>query len=134
MAIEIRKRIRAVRQAKGFTTVEIARQAGISRPYYSQLEGGKRRLSVPHLEKIAAALGVSVSKLYQDEPLEEGRKTRKGSRSLRPVNTPELREKLEPLLGKQTADFIDCYQVWVQSPETFKRKLRGKGGASRNSI
>ena len=70
---------------------------------------------VPHLEKIAATLRVSVSELYQEEPSEEKKKIRKGYRSLRPVNTSELREKLGPLLGNKTDDFVDCYQLWVKA-------------------
>lgn len=38
------------------TVVELAEKAGISHPYLVRIEGGKRRLSVPIAERLAAAL------------------------------------------------------------------------------
>ena len=52
MRSNIRDRIRALRKEKGLSALQVARRLGISRPYYTQLEGEKGRLSVDHLEKI----------------------------------------------------------------------------------
>ena len=61
------KRIRAFRQAKELTAREVAKALGISRPYYTQLEGGKRRLSAEHVRQIALALDVRVGQLFGEE-------------------------------------------------------------------
>ena len=113
---------------------QVARRLGISRPYYTQLECGKRRLSVDHLEKIARVLGVTVAALY-----DEGGVARTGPPKprpeefghLRPVNARELRRKVEPLLGERTDDFMECYFVWVESPRAMRREVAadGKGEA-----
>ncbi|MFB2581516.1 helix-turn-helix domain-containing protein [Herbiconiux sp. P15] len=52
-------RIRSFRQARGLTLVELARLAGLSHPFLSQLERGQARPSMVSLERIARALGSS---------------------------------------------------------------------------
>jgi len=42
----------------------VAKRVGISRPFYTQLEGGSRRLSVNYLIAIAEALEVKPTKLF----------------------------------------------------------------------
>lgn len=52
--------IRAYRKFRGFTGEELARMAGISRPYLTQLETGKKAGSIEVLKAIAAALKVDL--------------------------------------------------------------------------
>ena len=47
--MQIAERIKRIRLLKEVPATEIAREIGVSRPYYSLLEGGKRRLSAEHL-------------------------------------------------------------------------------------
>ena len=128
MDLEIRKRIRVLREQRGFSAAGVAREVGIFRPFYTLIEGGKRRLTVELLEKIAGVLGVTVVELYGGN---SGSSERLGTRDsnkptqyLRPINTPELRRKLKPILGSNTDDFVDCYQLWVRAPKDLKRKLQ----------
>ena len=60
-------RIRAIRERKELTGRDVASVLGISRPYYTQLEGGKRRLSAEHVWRIALALDVRVGQLFGEE-------------------------------------------------------------------
>ncbi len=64
MPIVIREKIRAIRIQKGLSAKEVAESIGISRPYYTQLELGSRRLSAEHVQNIAIALDVLISELY----------------------------------------------------------------------
>jgi len=50
--------IRVWRQYRGYSQVKLAGEAGISMPYLSQLESGKRKGSVEVLAEIARALKV----------------------------------------------------------------------------
>ena len=50
--------IRRIRKQKKLTAVVVSGRIGISRQFYTQLEGGKRRLSVNYLIAIAEALEV----------------------------------------------------------------------------
>lgn len=62
----IGKRVRAYREAKGITATQLAKDAGISRSYLSELENGAgnhRRPSAQVLYALGKALGISMSDL-----------------------------------------------------------------------
>ena len=64
---EILKYVRAMRTSRNMSQERVAEFVGISRPFYTQLEGGKRRMRVDYILKIAAALGVPVSELFKNQ-------------------------------------------------------------------
>jgi len=62
--IRLGKRIRALRQAKGWTQEELAGTAGLHPTYIGGIERGERNLSFDNLLKIAHALREPLSSLY----------------------------------------------------------------------
>ncbi len=52
-----------LRKRRGWSQPDLARASGLSGPMISFLEGGKRDFRLPTMEKIAAALDVSVPEL-----------------------------------------------------------------------
>ena len=58
--LEIGKKIKELRAAKGLTQDKLARAAGLLRPNLARMEAGKHRPTTDTLEKIAAALKVPV--------------------------------------------------------------------------
>ncbi|MBX2997883.1 MAG: helix-turn-helix transcriptional regulator [Caldilineaceae bacterium] len=58
--------IRVWREHRGLTQQQVADQAGISKPYLSQLESGKRQGRIDMLQKIAQVLVVSLEDLVID--------------------------------------------------------------------
>jgi transcriptional regulator with XRE-family HTH domain len=59
-------RLRALRQRRGMTQVQVARKAKVTPFYISQLETGLRKNpSLPVLRRLARALGVSVGELLE---------------------------------------------------------------------
>ncbi len=60
--------IKRVRREKRLAQQDLASLAGITREYLSALENGHRVPSLALLEKIAAALGVSITVLLRDQP------------------------------------------------------------------
>ncbi len=60
---EIGLRILELRKNKGYSQDELAKLIGISRPSLTQVELGKRNLSVIELKKIADNLSISIDKL-----------------------------------------------------------------------
>ena len=64
--MKIEDKIRRVRLRKGITQNQIAEKIGISQPTYAQWENGKRKPKLETLKKIADALEVPVSTLYDD--------------------------------------------------------------------
>ena len=61
------KRIKPLRNELGFSQEELADRAGIDRTYITSVECGKRNISIVNIEKIATALGVTLSKLFDFE-------------------------------------------------------------------
>ena len=55
--------VRAWREHRGMTQEALATVAAVSKPFISQIEGGKREGSVGTLKKLAAALGVPLAAL-----------------------------------------------------------------------
>lgn len=58
------ERIRALREAAGYSQDNFALEAGIARSYYSGIERGERNVAVLNLIRIASTLGVEVGELF----------------------------------------------------------------------
>lgn len=59
------KRVRQLRLDRGFNQAEFARFAGIDRSYLSEIERGRKSVSVPMAEVIALHLGIDIGKLFK---------------------------------------------------------------------
>jgi DNA-binding Xre family transcriptional regulator len=59
--------IRVWREHRGFTLQELSEEAGISKPYMSQIETGKRTGTTDVLSAIAKALGLSIDDILEVE-------------------------------------------------------------------
>ncbi len=59
--------VRVWREYRGLTQQQLAEAAGISKPYLSQIESGRRRGTAAVLSAIAKALGVTVDDLLPQE-------------------------------------------------------------------
>ena len=55
------KRLRELRQAKGYSQEKVGQLCGLDRTYIASVEAGKRNISLENMEKIAAALNISLS-------------------------------------------------------------------------
>ena len=60
-------RIKVLREAQKLTQVELSGRAMISQPYLHDLENNKRGAKPETLQRIADALGVTVSDLMEQE-------------------------------------------------------------------
>jgi len=68
---QLAERIKALRQARGWTQEQLAERAAIQRSYVGDLELGCRNPSVRALVKVSNAFGIAVAEL-----LDSGRKGR----------------------------------------------------------
>ena len=57
--------VRVRREELGLTQEDLAEKAKIHRTYLSDVERGTRNLSLLNIEKLAAALSLTVSELFQ---------------------------------------------------------------------
>ena len=58
--------LRQLRLDAGLTQMQVAEQLGEPQSFVSKYESGERRLDVVELKHVAAALGVSLTKLFED--------------------------------------------------------------------
>lgn len=63
--MDIAKNIKTLREKKGMSQKELISIVGLGAPMYSRIETGKAEPSLTTLEKIAKALGVSLSELFE---------------------------------------------------------------------
>ena len=59
------QRIRNYRTAKGLSQEKLAELSGCHPTYIGQIERGEKNATIESIEKIAAALNVSLSKLFE---------------------------------------------------------------------
>lgn len=59
------RRVRSLRDAKGWSQERLAEQADLDRSYIAGIEVGARNPSVKALERLAAALSVRISELFE---------------------------------------------------------------------
>lgn len=63
--VDVGERLRAIRRLRRATLRSIADRAGLSESFLSQVERGRSNASIASLRRIADALGVSVSDLFE---------------------------------------------------------------------
>jgi len=60
-------RVKELRARSGISQELLAERAGLDRTYMSGVERGERNISIVNIEKIAAALNVSIEYLFSSE-------------------------------------------------------------------
>jgi transcriptional regulator with XRE-family HTH domain len=61
-------RLREIRESRGMTQTAVARQAGLSRSFYAQVEHARQAISVDRAFAIANVLGVQMTELFTAFP------------------------------------------------------------------
>lgn len=64
--------IRKKRVEMGISQEELAHRCGLHRTYMGAVERGERNVSLQNIEKIATALDISISALFEAVELERG--------------------------------------------------------------
>jgi transcriptional regulator with XRE-family HTH domain len=59
-------KVKQVRESRGWTQETLAGKAGLDRSYIAGIEAGLRNPSTKALSKLARALGVTLSALFED--------------------------------------------------------------------
>lgn len=65
----IRENIKSLRKKLGWSQEFLAERTGVSAPYITQIEVGKRTPSLDIVEKLASALGVEYKTLFEQQNL-----------------------------------------------------------------
>ena len=100
------EKIREARKRKGLTQEQLSKMLGVQRSVISKYETGLIVPSIPQLQKIAAALDVSVSSLLYDRAIDFNIENKKKSEGI----APEEFEKLQKLM-KSLDDVLSNYHA-----------------------
>ncbi len=65
---QLGERLRLLRKQRGISQEDFAALVGFSRSYYTEIETGKRNISLLNLQRIANALNMSLAELVQWQP------------------------------------------------------------------
>lgn len=66
--VALGNRLREIRESRGMTQTAVARQAGLSRSFYTQVEHARQTISVDRAFAIANVLGVEMTELFSAFP------------------------------------------------------------------
>ena len=64
---QIGLRIKELRKKEGISQQELSFRSDLDRTYITQVENGKRNISIVNIGKIANALNISIKELFNDE-------------------------------------------------------------------
>ncbi len=66
--VALGSRLREIRESRGMTLTAVARQAGLSRSFYTQVEQARQTISVDRAFALANVLGVEMTELFSAFP------------------------------------------------------------------
>jgi transcriptional regulator with XRE-family HTH domain len=78
--VDVGERLRVIRSRRRQTLREVAERAGLSESFLSQVERGRASASVASLRRIADALGIAISDLFQPAEASRPRVLRRDDR------------------------------------------------------
>lgn len=58
--------LKKIRELKNLTQETLSYKAGFSRSYYTEVENGKRNISLINIKKLANVLGISLSEILKN--------------------------------------------------------------------
>lgn len=68
--MDIPTRIRELKEARGLTSYRLSKTSGVSQTYLREIESGTKQPTVEIIEKLATALGLTLSEFFSEEPPE----------------------------------------------------------------
>ena len=63
---QLARKIRELRQEKGWSQEDLAEVSGLHRTYIGDIERAERNISIDNIEKLAKAFKISITELFKD--------------------------------------------------------------------
>jgi transcriptional regulator with XRE-family HTH domain len=122
---EVGLSVRARRTAVGLSIAELARRAGVSGPFISQLEAGRSSLSIPTLYRIADALGTSPNGLLP--VLKEDLVTRAGHGPVLPATQTDHPQEPRLLTRRGPDVALEGFHYLIDAGQDAQQWYRHRG-------
>lgn len=76
MDVQVGRRLRELREARGLSQEALAEKAGLNPKFYSRLEAQGANTTVATLQRVCAALGVPLSEVFMepDQPMADDKR------------------------------------------------------------
>ncbi|WP_295103583.1 helix-turn-helix domain-containing protein [uncultured Candidatus Kuenenia sp.] len=105
--------VRMIRERLGITQEELALRSGLTQGYINFLEHGKRGYSERSLEKIVNALGIQISRLFEEKTKEEPAIV--AEQAIPYGKRRRIYDTIISLLEKLPAPVIDHYKILLEA-------------------
>ncbi|WP_294537722.1 helix-turn-helix transcriptional regulator [uncultured Rhodoblastus sp.] len=63
------RNLRRLRRERGVTQEQLSHSTGLNQSYLSEVEAGKRNISIDNIDALAKALGVGIVVLFENRPV-----------------------------------------------------------------
>ncbi|OHB99631.1 MAG: hypothetical protein A2Z58_08185 [Planctomycetes bacterium RIFCSPHIGHO2_12_42_15] len=117
--------LRMIRERLGITQEDLALRSSLTQGYINFLENGKRGYSERSLEKIANALGIQISGLFEEKTKEEPVVV--AEQAISYGKRRRTYDMILSLLEKLPAPVIDHYRILLEA----EVEMRNKGSVDR---
>jgi len=124
LLIDIGKTVQQLREAQGLSLQDLGSRAGVTASFLSQMENGKCSVSITTLDRIALALGVTISHFF---PLITNHRTvtRSGERTTFAANHSLL--SYEALSGDFPSRTLEAFLIHMEPGEIQDQPFRHDG-------
>ena len=112
--------VRTIRERLGITQEDLALKSGLTQGYINFLENGKRGYSERSLEKIANALGIQISGLFEEKTKEEP--VIVAEQAISYGKRRRTYDMILSLLEKLPAPVIDHYRILLEAEVEMRNK------------
>ncbi len=112
--------VRTIRERLGITQEDLALKSGLTQGYINFLENGKRGYSERSLGKIANALGIQISELFEEKTREEPSIV--AEQPMLYGKRRRLYDTILSLLEKLPTPVIDHYRVLLKAEVEIRNK------------
>jgi transcriptional regulator with XRE-family HTH domain len=127
--VRVGTKIRHTRLLNALTLKQVAEGAGCSESVLSKIENGRANPSLKMIHRIAAALGVTVGRLFAQEDDAEHIVARAGKRPM--LETDQVHKgkglRLEPLIANVAGHLLECHINHIEPGARSDGDLRHDG-------
>ncbi len=116
--------VRRMREKMGLTQEELALRCDLTQGYINFLENGRRGYTRKSLSKIANALGIPISQLFEEKRKEKGQIQMVTEASPLYIKRSSIYDEIVSLLNKLPDAAVDHYKMLLKAEVAIRGKQK----------